>query len=263
MRSVDAIARAKGELLDALPDEGVAVLNADDPRVMSQLGRTRSRVITFGLSREADVRASDVSEAPGTVRFTLAGHGDVTLPVPGRHNVANALAALAAASAVGIGLRAAARGLAAFESSPMRMDVSIAGRWTIVNDAYNSNPGSLSAALRALVSIGEGVETAAVLGDMLELGERSESAHREAGRQAAELGVDYLFLFGTEVGALREGALMGGMAPSRATVFESKAELVGAVRRALAGSAAVLVKGSRGMRMEEAVEMLTQEAPAT
>ena len=109
---------------------------------------------------------------------------------------------------------------------------------------------------------GAGV-SAAALGDMLELGETSERAHRDAGAFAAELGIDWLFLFGAEVRALRDGAVAAGMPPSRAIVFEDKTTLVGTIRKELNDSAVLLVKGSREMRMEEVVELLTAEAPAS
>jgi len=262
MGDLGAIARAKGELLEALPAEGVAVLNGDDPLVMSQAERTRARVETFGLSEGAATRAVDVEEKPHGVRFALAGGGLVELPVPGRHNVMNALAAVAVSRALGIPPSEAAAGIASFTPSAMRTSiVRVAGR-VILNDAYNANPGSLAAALSTLVSVAGGRPTAAVLGDMLELGRESASAHREAGARAAELGIDYLFLFGVEVAALAEGAVASGMSRERVRIYETKAALAQALED-LPDGAVVLVKGSRGMRMEEVVELLGREAPAS
>jgi UDP-N-acetylmuramoyl-tripeptide--D-alanyl-D-alanine ligase len=262
MRDLDSIARAKGELLDALPADGVAVLNADDARVMSQAGRTRARIETFGLSEGAALRAADVEESASGVEFTLVGGGRVRLPVPGRHNVMNALAALAVSRALGVDAEDAARGIASFAPSAMRTAiVRIAGR-VILNDAYNANPGSLAAALDTLVEVAAGRPTAAVLGDMLELGGESEDAHREAGARAADLGIDYLFLFGAEVAALAEGAVATGMRRERVLTYESKAALAGDMEALLPTNAVVLVKGSRGMRMEEVVELLGRAAPA-
>ena len=261
MGSVEAIALAKGELLDALPADGTAVLNADDPRVMSQAGRTKARVVTFGLSGRADTRAVEVRDG-ACVSFELEGGQSVELPVPGRHNVMNALAAITVGDALGIDRQSAVEGLSSFVASPMRMSVVTAGGRTVLNDAYNSNPGSLSAALDALVTLAGGRPSVAVLADMLEMGSRAREAHREAGLLAAEKGIDHLLLFGREVEALREGALDGGIPPERVVLFDDKTALVGALRD-LPDDAVLLVKGSRAMRMEEVVELLTGEAPAS
>ncbi len=267
MGSVEAIAEAKGEILDALPADGVSVLNADDPLVMTQAGRAPFRVVTFGLTERADVRAVGIEEGEGRVSFNVIVDGGepvgIELPVPGRHNVSNALAAIAVARVLGIDARSAAEGLAEFEPSPMRMKLVQIGSWTVLNDAYNANPGSVVAALKTLVEVGRGRTTAAALGDMLEMGRRSEETHREVGAAAAELGVDYLFLFGREVEALRDGALDAGMPPERVEVFENKDDLVQTAGPRLGDDAVLLVKGSRGMRMEEVVELLTMEAPAS
>jgi UDP-N-acetylmuramoyl-tripeptide--D-alanyl-D-alanine ligase len=263
MGDVDTIAQAKAELLDALPVDGTAVLNWDDPRVRALWPRGPANVVSFGTVPDAEVRALDIEAGQTRVSFGLPEGGRVELPMPGRHNVMNALAAVAAGRVMGVSDSEAARGLADFEPSPMRMRIERAGRVTIMNDAYNCNPGSLLAALHVLADVGEGRVKAAALGDMLELGAISERAHREAGIAAAELGVDYLFLFGQEVEALRKGAIDQGIPPDRVHIYENKAALAEAILSMLPASAVVLVKGSRGMRMEEVVESLMKEAPAS
>lgn len=263
MQDIDTIAQAKAELLDALPADGTSVLNWDDPRVKALWTRGPGNVVTFGLSADAEVRAVDIDASVDAVSFELADDGRVTLPIAGRHNVMNALAAIAVGRIMGVPDADAARGLSSFEASPMRMSFETAGSRLVLNDAYNCNPGSLGAALEVLVeAAGEGT-SAAVIGDMLELGSASTRAHREAGARAAELGVDWLLLFGTEVAALKEGALEAGMPASRVRIFESKTALVETLRKELDESAVLLVKGSRGMRMEEVVELLAEEAPAS
>jgi UDP-N-acetylmuramoyl-tripeptide--D-alanyl-D-alanine ligase len=262
MLDLDSIARAKGELLEALPVDGVAVLNADDPRVMHQASRTRARVETFGLSEGADTRGVEIEETRGGVRFRVAGGVCVELRVHGTHNVMNALAALVVSRTLGVDQEDAARGIASFTPSAMRMDIGRAAGRTILNDAYNANPGSLAAALETLVAVAAGRPTAAVLGDMLELGPASGAAHREAGALAAQMGIDYLFLFGREVEALAEGAIASGMPRERVSTYETKAALAQDLED-LPDDAVVLVKGSRGMRMEEVVELLGREAPAS
>jgi UDP-N-acetylmuramoyl-tripeptide--D-alanyl-D-alanine ligase len=263
MRDVDTVAQAKAELLEALPPDGTAVLNWDDPRVKALWARGPSNVVSFGTSPDAEVRAVGIDAHPDGVSFELADGDRVELPLPGRHNVMNALAAIAVGRIMGVPDDSAVAALAAFESSPMRMRTVQVGRLIILNDAYNCNPGSLRAALAALTDIAAGRPTAAALGDMLELGEMSEEAHREAGEAAAVLGVDYLFLFGNEVKALRRGAIEQGMPPERVHIYEDKAALAKAVRSQLPASAVLLVKGSRGVRMEEVVESLMKEAPAS
>jgi len=263
MQDIDTIAQAKAELLDALPPDGTSVLNWDDPRVKALWTRGPGSVVTFGLSADAEVRALGIDASVDAVSFELADDGHVTLPIAGRHNVMNALAAIAVGRIMGVPDADAARGLSSFEASPMRMNFERAGSRVVLNDAYNCNPGSLAAALEVLVeAAGEGTSAAAI-GDMLELGPASERAHREAGARAAELGVDWLLLFGTEVAALRVGALEAGMPASRVRIFESKTALVDTLRKELDESAVLLVKGSRGMRMEEVVELLAAEAPAS
>jgi UDP-N-acetylmuramoyl-tripeptide--D-alanyl-D-alanine ligase len=263
MHDVDTIASAKAELIEALPADGVAVLNWDDERVRAMWTRGPANVMTFGLSPDAEVRATDVEAGAEGVSFELADGGRVELPVPGRHNVMNALAAIAVGRAMGVPDDDAIAGLAEFEMSPMRMSVSSVGGMTVINDAYNCNPGSLKAALEVLVDAAGDRTAAAALGDMLELGDTSEESHREAGVRAAELGVDRLYLFGTEVSALAAGAVDAGMPSSRVNVYESKTALVETIRKELDELAVLLVKGSRGMRMEEVVELLTAEAPAS
>lgn len=264
MGSVEEVARAKGEILDAVPADGAAVLNGDDERVMSQADRSHGRVITFGLGRGVEVRGVGVTESDRGVEFRVEGGPRVGVPVPGRHTVLNALAALAVGKALGVPADGAADALARFEPSPRRTALVRVGRLTVIDDSYNCNPGSLRAALETLVAISSGRPTAAALGDMLELGARSASAHEEAGRLVAALGIGFLFMVGSEVEAMRSGAVAAGMAPDRVRVFKDKRALVEALRGSAGGGQLVLlVKGSRGVRMEEVVEQLTKETPVS
>jgi UDP-N-acetylmuramoyl-tripeptide--D-alanyl-D-alanine ligase len=205
--SPEAIAAAKGELVEALPAwvdgaGGVAVLNADDPAVAAMASRTRARVLTVGRSPGADVRAEDVVLDAGRARFRLVvdhgaaqGTADVALRLVGAHHVGNALAAAAVAFECGAtpeGVAAALSGAA--PASRWRMEVTdLPDGVTVINDAYNANPESMRAALQALASVGSGSRrTWAVLGRMAELGEQSAAAHAETAAVAAELGVDEL-----------------------------------------------------------------------
>jgi UDP-N-acetylmuramoyl-tripeptide--D-alanyl-D-alanine ligase len=193
--SVEAIAGAKGELVEALPADGVAVLNADDPRVAAMAARTSARVVTFGA--HADVRAEAVTLDGGRARFHLvtpAGTAPVALRLVGAHHVGNALAAAAVAGELGGSPEAVAATLsAAVPASRWRMEVTDrADGVTVVNDAYNANPDSMAAALRALAALGRGRRTWAVLGPMRELGPETAAAHADIARLVKELGVQEL-----------------------------------------------------------------------
>ena len=189
--SLDEVARAKAELPAALPADGVAVLNADDPRVLAMAGRTAARVVTFGRSPRAEVRAAgvvlDEAGRPGFTLRTPDGSAPVRLRLYGEHNVSNALAAAALAGQLGMGLAAVAEGLsAATARSRWRMEVTRRPDGvTVINDAYNASPEALEAALSALAAMARGGRAFAVLGPMKELGAYAEELHEQAGRQAA------------------------------------------------------------------------------
>lgn len=200
--SAEAIAQAKGELVEALPESGVAVLNADDPAVAAMAARTRARVVTVGRAPGAQVRADDVTLDAGRARFRLVapqGSAEVALRLVGAHHVGNALAAAAVALELGATPEGVAASLsAAGPASRWRMEVTDRSDGvTVVNDAYNANPESMRAALQALVAIGSaGRRTWAVLGRMGELGDTSAAVHAEVATAAVDLGVDELVTVG-------------------------------------------------------------------
>jgi UDP-N-acetylmuramoyl-tripeptide--D-alanyl-D-alanine ligase len=208
--SAAAIAEAKGELVEALPEDGVAILNADDPAVAAMGIRTRARVVLTGRHPNAHVRAEDVTVDAGRARFTLVtpgGSAPVVLRLVGEHHVANALAAAAVALEVGGTVAGVAGALSLAEpASKWRMELTERPDGvTVVNDAYNANPESMRAALAALASIGSGRRTWAVLGRIGELGEDSDAAHARVATVARESGVDVLVAVGApEYGADRE-----------------------------------------------------------
>lgn len=211
-----AIARAKAELVQALPPQGLAVLNADDPAVLAMAAVTRARVVTVGLADTADVRAADVALDPlGRASFTLvtsAGTAPVTLQVSGRHQVGNALAVAAAALDLGLTPAAVAAALSgAHAVSRWRMEVTERPDGvTVVNDAYNANPESMRAALAALRAIADAStpprRTWAVLGEMLELGPDAEQEHVGVGLEAARLGIDHVVAVGAGARGIADGA---------------------------------------------------------
>ncbi|HEX6678971.1 MAG TPA: UDP-N-acetylmuramoyl-tripeptide--D-alanyl-D-alanine ligase [Actinomycetes bacterium] len=263
--SRQAIAKAKAELVEALPADGVAVLAADDPLVAAMAERTTARVVSFGLGMGSDIRAEDVElDEAGRARFRLrtpAGDAAVALPAMGEHLVANALAAAAAAWVLGLGPEEVAAGLAGARLSPMRMQVARrADGITVINDAYNANPTSMAAALKALAAAGRGGgRTVAVLGEMAELGEAAAGEHDRLGRLAARLGIDRLVGVGELGEVLVRAARMEGMWPEEATAVADADAAVAAVSAALAPGDVVLVKASRVVALERVAERLLAE----
>jgi UDP-N-acetylmuramoyl-tripeptide--D-alanyl-D-alanine ligase len=268
--SQDAIAEEKGDLVASLSADAVAVLNADDPRVRAQAARTRARLLLFGFSEDADVRARDVRPEDGGFVFGLetpAGAVDARVAGLGRTAILNALAAAAAALGAGLAPDAIARGLATYLPVSGRLEpVPCGGGGLVINDTYNANPQSMEVALRILAerrgSAARHRRGIAVLGDMGELGEESDRAHENAGRLAATLGIDELYAVGRYAGIVAEGARDAGMDPAHvhtALDWQETGERVCADRR---DDDQILVKGSRAMRMERIVELLTRQNDA-
>lgn len=252
--SLEGVAKAKGELIEALPQDGWAVLNADDPQVRAMAGRTRARVITFGLSHEATVRAERV-EYRGLEgsRFILSRPGErapIIIKLPGRHQVMNALAAAAVAHVLGLDAKAVQEGLIDVRPQ-MRMNLKRLGLGVIlIDDAYNASPLSVRSALLSLGDV-QGKRRVAVLGGMLELGALARKAHEEVGRLAASTGVQRLIAVGDEARWIVDGALAEGFDPEQVTHFSDAQAAAGAVERWAAPHDAILVKGSRGFRLEQ------------
>ncbi len=255
--TTDMVAQAKAEILSSLKSDGTAVLNADDRYFNALKDKCGGRVLSFGIEEDADVRACDVWQGKGFTDITLRADRStviVRLPAVGRHNIYNALAASAAASAVGMTLDAVKSGLENFSPVAMRSELKqIKGR-TVLADYYNANPGSVRAALETLISLREGGMAVAVLGDMLELGDAAVDAHREVGRIAARLGVDVIIAMGALAKHISDGAIEAGMARDQVTAAGSHAEAGALLRERSRSGDAVLIKGSRGMKMEKILE---------
>ncbi|GIJ21403.1 UDP-N-acetylmuramoyl-tripeptide--D-alanyl-D-alanine ligase [Micromonospora lutea] len=249
--SQENIALAKGELVEALPADGLAVLNADDPLVDAMAARTAARVIRYGESAHADVRAVDVTlDERGRPAYTLVtpeGSAPVRLGLTGRHQVWNSLAAAAVARELGMPLAELAIALGALGLvSTRRMDVfERTDGVTVIDDSYNANPASMAVALRALGGIGTGRRTVAVLGYMAELGEFEAEGHAETGRLAAELGVDRLLVVGEAAAPIHHGATSVGDWGGESVLLTDQAAAVEVLRSELRPGDVVLVKGSR------------------
>jgi UDP-N-acetylmuramoyl-tripeptide--D-alanyl-D-alanine ligase len=265
--SVDDVARAKAELPAALPAGGVAVLNADDPRVLAMAGQTAARVVTFGRSPDADVRATDVTvDEAGRPGFTLrtdAGQARVRLRLHGEHNVSNALAAAALAGQLGVDLAAVAGGLsAAMARSRWRMEVTTRPDGiTVINDAYNANPEALSAALSTVATMARGGRALAVLGHMTELGGQEEELHEQAGRQAARAGLAGLIVVGEQAAPILAGAKGDPSWRGELLQVPDAAAAVAAVGRLARPGDVVLVKASRAANLQRVALALTGELP--
>jgi UDP-N-acetylmuramoyl-tripeptide--D-alanyl-D-alanine ligase len=259
--SLEAVAQAKGELVAGLPPEGVAVLNRDDDRVWGLRTSCRGRVVGYGLSTPAEVTASQVRlDADGTT-FRLHAGGrtqQVRLACWGRHNVSNALAAAAVGLVLEVDPDDIAAGLGVWRPPAMRLQPLRAGEVLIINDAYNSSPPAVRAALAVLAELGRGRRRVAVLGEMRELGARSAELHRQVGAEAARH-ADVVVAVGDGAAALAAGAVQaGGEVVEAAATVEEAAQRVQALVRP---GDVVLVKGSRALRMERIVEVLTAGLP--
>jgi len=260
------VARAKGELPAALPPDGVALLNADDPLVLAMAERTAARVVTFGTHPRATVRADGVTVGgDGRASFTLvtpAGTAVVKLRLLGAHNVVNALAAAALAVELGMGAADVADGLsAATNRSKWRMEVTErTDGVTVINDAYNSNPEAVAAALETLATVAGGRRAFAVLGHMNELGDESEQWHERAGGLAARAGVTGLIVVGEEAASMLSGAKAERSWHGELIGVPDAASAVAALGNLLAPGDVVLIKASRAAGLEHVAFALTGEA---
>jgi UDP-N-acetylmuramoyl-tripeptide--D-alanyl-D-alanine ligase len=255
--SLEAIADAKAELVEALPADGVAVLNADDDRVRAMAARTAARTSTYGFAADADVRGEDVrARGADGMAFTLVAGGErvpVTIPGLGRLTVHNALAGAAVGLAAGLRPAAIAESLAAGWSAPHRGQLVRAGGVTIVDDSYNASPGSVTAALELLSGIpGRRI---AVLGEMLELGDGHVAGHRRVGEMAAAI-VDRLVVVGDGAADIAIGAAAAGLQPDAILRVADRAAARDRLIAELRDGDVVLVKASRGVALDVLVEEL-------
>ncbi len=262
--SRETIALAKGELVAALPAEGLAVLNADDDLVAAMATRTRARVVRFGEAADADVRAVDVVlDERGRPSFTLVtpeGRAPVRLGLTGRHQVSNSLAAAAVARELGMPVTELATALGELGLvSSRRMDVfERVDGVTVIDDSYNANPASMAAALRALAGF-ERRRTIAVLGYMAELGPYEQDGHVEVGQLAADLGVDRLLVVGEAAAPIHQGATSVRDWEGESVQLTDQAGAVEVLRGDLRPGDVVLVKGSR-YRTWEVADALRADA---
>ncbi|MFC5524632.1 UDP-N-acetylmuramoyl-tripeptide--D-alanyl-D-alanine ligase [Rhodanobacter ginsengisoli] len=257
MGSIEGVAETKGAIYQALPADGVAIINADDSFASFFVGLAGTRkVLRFGLDQPADIGAEIIEQRADGSRFVLrtpAGHAEVALPLPGRHNIANALAATAIALALEVPLDTIVSGLEQVPGVAGRLRREVmAGGWTVIDDSYNANPSSMAAAIDTLL-LATG-ERWLVLGDMAELGPQAAVLHAAVGTLARERGVDRLFAVGPL--GLSTVEAFG----AQGAHFEDKAMLIAALQAQLHEGVTCLVKGSRSAGMEQVVMALGHRA---
>jgi UDP-N-acetylmuramoyl-tripeptide--D-alanyl-D-alanine ligase len=264
--SIDAVAKAKGELVEALPADGVAILNIDDPHVAAMAQRTAARAVTFGLAGDADILATDISlDELGRAAFRLTmpgGSADVRLRLHGRHHVPNALAAAAIAAELGLGVAAISGALStATARSSKRMELHERPDGVlVVNDAYNANPDSTRAALEALKHLmSRGRRGFAVLGYMAELGDIADASHAEAGLLAARAGVTGLIAVGEGAAPVLTGARAQPGWAGEAIAVPNASAAIDILRNRLRPGDVVLVKASKSAGLWEVADGLLAE----
>jgi UDP-N-acetylmuramoyl-tripeptide--D-alanyl-D-alanine ligase len=260
--SMDVSAQAKAELLALLPTDGTTILNADDSYYDYLVARARCRVVSFGFSATADVRATHVKSdgrngtifhlhLPGKARRTV-----VHIQVQGAHNITNALAAGAVGTVMGFPGTVIAQGLSRFRPAAMRSQVLVSRGVKLIIDCYNANPASMKAAVELLAQAGENRRTIAVLGDMLELGPNAEPMHEEVGGFVARHDINYVVTCGVLGRSLARGAQQAGLDHARIIQVPDAQAAVAAVKAIVKPGDVVLVKASRGMRLELVADAL-------
>jgi len=266
--SQQAIAAAKGELLSALPPDGWAILNRDDPWQRKLANRCRAGVIFYGLDGgegdAAAVSARDIVlyglQGTGFLLRTPLGEVPCRLLLPGRHNISNALAAAGVGHCFGLQPEQIVRGLSAVSLTEMRQEIKRGtGGSTIIDDTYNASPDSVKAALQLLADAAGGMRTVAVLGNMYELGAETVTGHRAVGEYAAALRIDCLLTVGDLAGEIARAARDAGLPDGRIGVFDDNQGAVAFIKDYVKSGDVVLIKGSRAARMEEIVATLSED----
>jgi UDP-N-acetylmuramoyl-tripeptide--D-alanyl-D-alanine ligase len=266
--SVESIAKAKRELVENLSSRGgppTAVLNYDDPRVQTFAEGFEGKVVTFGMRPGADFQARGIKPGEGIgSEFRVMGpnlDADFVLPLPGRHNVQNALAAIAVASSLDVPPLEMRRGLAEFQNMPQRGEsLTLPGPVTIIDDCYNSNPQAMECMLEALRTWPGARRRIVVAGEMLELGPQSPKLHVETGRKCAQANLSWLIAVQGDARFFLEGAVAAGLPPAHTRFFPDARTAGEFCRSRLEPGDLVLVKGSRGVHLETVIEMLEEQS---
>ena len=257
--SLEAVAQGKGELLEALPYHGFAVLNGDDERLRHLAHRAACRTIFVGEQRHNHVIPDNVSIGQGRLQFVL-DHQHYTVPTPGRHSLTAALSALAIGREIGMSPRDMAAGLVNYIPPPGRCQIHKLPQFTIIDDTYNASPASMRAASELLQQWPAAAAKIFIAGDMLELGTDAPLYHYELGQQLGQKSFDRLLTWGNHAEIVVQGAIAAGMSRHRLAACHDLETLFTNLDCWLEPEAVILVKGSRGMRMERVVAWLQQLA---
>ena len=263
LKTLQNVAKAKGELFDSLTSENYALINTDDPLIVELSKLCPAQKITFGINPHAQVTATDISPSDySTNHFTLRVEGEsipIVLKIPGIHTIYNALAAASIATIFKLTLEEIKTGLERFTAFPARMEIiTITKNISIINDSYNANPKSMESALRTLAHLkgkGRGI---AVLGDMLELGEASVDFHQQLGFLIKELDLDIVFLIGTHAEVIAESACAQGVGEKEIYIAKTHEKIAQQLNRKVKEHDWILFKGSRAMKLEKILEHFLQ-----
>ncbi|HEY5995718.1 MAG TPA: UDP-N-acetylmuramoyl-tripeptide--D-alanyl-D-alanine ligase, partial [Candidatus Deferrimicrobiaceae bacterium] len=259
--SMEGVAREKGDLFRALSEDGTAIVNATDLRVVREAGRCRARKVYYGVPlNEFSGRILSMGDAGMEIAIrTPSGEFTSELRATGEHQLMNALAATAAAYALGLRPDELAGAFEGYVPAPGRFRaVPLREGGVLLDDCYNANPASMESSLRNMAALAGGRRTVAVLADMLELGDASPTAHLRIGHLAASLSTGFLIAYGPLSGEIARGAVEGGMDPGRIIHTEDPDRLREFVAGTVSGGDVVLVKGSRGMRLDGIVTAITE-----
>ncbi len=261
--SREGILRAKMEILEGMDSDGIVIMNGDEPLLWDLRDSMALRHHYFGIENErCDVRAVEVSPHEDGVHFTVEGSGKrlpVFVPVIGNHTVYNALAAITAASLLGVHGEEIVKGLADFRNTGMRQRIFEQNGYTLIDDCYNAGPESMAAALDVLAACPCKGRRIAVLGDMMELGSVSSAEHYRVGRLAAEKKIDLVLAYGACAPRVASGAVTGGVPPDKAIAYDDQDQMIHELRARARPGDVLLFKGSRGMKMERVLQQFLVE----
>jgi UDP-N-acetylmuramoyl-tripeptide--D-alanyl-D-alanine ligase len=262
LNSLAGVAREKGALFSGIQPGGMIAVNLDDPWVRRLGQRFKSRKITYGAGGQVQVESWRSLGAKGMLLYLRVGRqrSRVRLNFLGEHNIVNAAGAAAMAYGFGVSLAAIRRGLQKAKPFPMRMQLENWKQVGIINDAYNANPASMEAAIKTLAGVQCRGEKTAILGDMFELGRQTRRQHLQLGKQVARAGIGRLYLLGAQAKQVRQGALQGGMPAGRIIIGKDHADLANRLRSHVKRGDWLLFKGSRGMKMERALNQMKSGA---
>lgn len=253
--SLDEIAASRGELLESIGEGGTSIVNVDDARKELFFQKAKGKVVTFGIKEQADFQGKITEDSGWATSFILNDAVEIKLSVPGYGNLYNALAAAAAAAVFGMSLEEIKSGIEKFSSSSARMEVLSKGALRIINDTYNANPESMSMAINVLASVPTRGRKVAVLGDMLELGVWSNTLHHDIGRLLAASKIDVLVTVGSEAAYITEEVSDSGN--KEVFIWDTTEEAEKKIARIIKPDDLILVKGSRALKMEKIIDVLS------